>query len=77
MTKIDHEKMNRTEKVRTRNRPSRYQRKGEVQMALAKFVAAHDLSCFKCGAVKAEWAKTGISKRGPWAICRHCVQAET
>jgi len=43
------------------------------QDALAAFVDQHDLSCFKCGATEAEWAKTGISKRGPWAICVTCV----
>jgi hypothetical protein len=41
--------------------------------ALLAFVEKHGLACFKCGATKAEWAKTGISDRGPWAICTTCV----
>ena len=51
-------------------------RKGDSekrQAALAAFVENHELSCFKCGAGKARWAKTGVSKRGPWAICAYCV----
>jgi hypothetical protein len=43
------------------------------QAALAEFVAKHEIACFKCGAEKAEWAKTGISRRGPWAICVECA----
>jgi hypothetical protein len=44
------------------------------QTALAAFVEEHGIRCFKCGAEKAEWAKTGISsKRGAWAICVRCV----
>jgi hypothetical protein len=44
------------------------------QKALDAYVARHGLACFKCGTRKAEWAKTGRSKRGPWAICAKCVR---
>jgi hypothetical protein len=40
------------------------------------FVLKHDIGCFKCKKKKARWAKTGISKRGPWAICGNCVSRE-
>lgn len=41
--------------------------------AMVEFVQRHNISCFKCGSVSAEWAKTGTSRRGPWAICVFCV----
>lgn len=47
------------------------------QAALDAFVEEHGIGCFKCGVEKAEWAKTGISKRGAWAICVRCVARET
>ena len=47
------------------------------QAALAEFVRRHGLRCFKCGGEKAEWAKTGVSKRGAWAICTECVTEVT
>ncbi len=53
--------------------PASTRRRSTQQMARAAFVDKHGLSCFKCGADKAEWAKTGISERGAWAICVHCV----
>jgi ribonuclease HI len=46
---------------------------GKRQAALAAFVEQHGLRCFKCGGEKVKWAKTGLSKRGPWAICTDCV----
>lgn len=53
--------------------PAEARRRGTRQAALAAFVEQHGLRCFKCGAGDAEWAKTGISKRGPWAICVPCA----
>ena len=44
------------------------------QTAMADYVAKHDLACFKCGTREGEWAKTGRSGRGPWAICVNCVR---
>jgi hypothetical protein len=44
------------------------------QTAMAEYVARHDLACFKCGTREGEWAKTGVSGRGPWAICANCVR---
>jgi hypothetical protein len=42
--------------------------------ALQAFVDKHRLACFKCGqGGHRDWAKTGINKRGPWAICVGCV----
>ena len=73
---LDWEKANRDEKQK-RNRPTGSQRKKKLrhdrQVALLAFVEKHDLKCFKCGSELAEWAKTGFSKRGPWAICVSCV----
>jgi hypothetical protein len=45
------------------------------QAAMAEYVSKHDLACFKCGTRRAEWAKTGRGKHGPWAICVNCVRA--
>ena len=53
--------------------PADARRRGKRQFALAAFVQQHGLRCFKCGASEAEWAKTGISKKGPWAICVPCA----
>jgi len=47
---------------------------GLRQTAMADFVAKHEIGCFKCGAREAEWAKTGVGGRGPWAICLNCVR---
>lgn len=44
------------------------------QDAVAEYVAKHELACFKCGTREGEWAKTGRSGRGPWAICADCVR---
>jgi hypothetical protein len=53
---------------------STYATNAERQRALQEFVWKHDLSCFKCGSRgPIEWAKTGISARGPWAICGPCA----
>jgi hypothetical protein len=43
-------------------------------VALADFAAKHELACFTCGSRSNEWAKTGWSKRRPWAICVPCVR---
>jgi hypothetical protein len=53
--------------------PASTRRRSTQQMARAAFVDKHGLRCFKCGAEKAEWAKTGLSERGAWAICVQCV----
>ena len=45
------------------------------QMVIADFAAKHNVRCFKCNADRAEWAKSGTSKRGPWIICVPCVKA--
>ncbi len=47
------------------------------QAALQAFALKHTLVCFKCGQDGIVWAKTGISGRGPWAICTACVQTRT
>jgi hypothetical protein len=43
------------------------------QTAMVAYVDQHELACFKCVTRKAEWAKTGRSRRGRWAICVDCV----
>jgi len=71
---MNWEKANRQEM--TRRRPSGRLRKNSNAlrwMAMAEFVQHHDIGCFKCGATKANWAKTGISTRGPWAVCVDCL----
>jgi len=45
------------------------------QKALADFVHSHEIGCFRCDAREAEWAKTGISTRGPWALCVPCARS--
>jgi hypothetical protein len=77
MAKLDWEKAKRREK--NRNRPKGKTRKAKQlehdrQQALAMFVFQHDIGCFNCKAIEARWAKTGFSKRGPWAICKECIQ---
>lgn len=74
MARLDFEKAKRRAAVPREPRDTA-QGRGARQAALAAFVAEHGLSCFKCGAESAEWAKTGISERGPWAICVPCVSS--
>jgi hypothetical protein len=75
MPKLDWEKAREKDQAREAtsgregDRPSTARRAGIRQQALADFVNEHGLTCFRCGAEKAEWAKTGISERGSWAIC--------
>jgi len=40
---------------------------------LTGFVAEHGLSCYRCGLSQGTWARTGVSKAGPWAICMACL----
>jgi hypothetical protein len=46
------------------------------QQAMQKFAAVRALACFVCGGSgpTVEWAKTGVSKRGPWALCADCAR---
>lgn len=72
MTKIDWEKAEPKPPQQPRdNRKAAMHR----QDAMADYVVKHDLACFKCGTREAEWAKTGRSGRGPWAICVDCARA--
>lgn len=50
-------------------------RRSDRQLAMIGFVDKHDLVCFVCHHDDNEWARTGISKRGPWAICVPCIEA--
>ena len=72
MTKLDWEKA----KPKPAQKP-RDNRKAAMlrQEAMAEYVAKHELACFKCGTRQGEWAKTGRSRSGPWAICANCVRA--
>jgi hypothetical protein len=77
LARLEWEKANRRERRRRQSGDQRAQKKGTVrQQVIADFVESHGIGCFKCGAPKAEWAKSGISKRGPWAICVPCVWKE-
>jgi hypothetical protein len=69
---MDWEKERRRSLKPQRRRDTRKQQM-QRQTAMADFVAKHDLSCFKCSRSKGPWAKTGVSDRGPWAICVECV----
>jgi hypothetical protein len=69
---MDWEKANRRERAQPAKPDTRKQQM-QRQTALADFVAKHDVSCFKCGRSDGPWAKTGVSRRGPWAICVECV----
>ncbi len=77
MAKLDWQKAREREAARNfgaAGKP-RPETNAKRQAALAEFVRKHELRCFKCGGEKAEWAKTGISKRRAWAICTQCVTA--
>jgi hypothetical protein len=72
VTKLDWEKA----KPKPAPEPRRESPKSAAlrQTAMANYVSQHGLTCFKCGTPKAEWAKTGRGKHGPWAICVNCVR---
>lgn len=81
MTRLDWEKANRKERVRP-GKSKRAAKRGDRaaqerirQGVMMAFVAHHQLHCFKCGAGHGPWGKTGLSKRGPWAICGNCVRS--
>jgi len=76
MTRLDWEKVRRESKVGGRRRPRGVPAKRvDKQIEMAMFVKQHELACFKCKRNDIfEWAKTGFSKRGPWAICGQCVK---
>jgi len=70
----------RIETLRTESRKIRERRRTTLasrQESISDFVHRHQLKCFVCGAEQAQWAKSGISKRGPWAICAACVAERT
>ena len=71
MTKLDWDKAKPKPAPTPRDTRKQAMRR---QDALAEYVAKHDLACFKCGTREGEWAKTGRSARGPWAICANCVR---
>jgi hypothetical protein len=77
--RLDWEKANRQEKTGGRRRPKG--RRGKDARLRAKamtaFTEKHNLACFKCGDRENVWAKTGVSARGPWAICIDCVRSST
>jgi hypothetical protein len=77
MARLDWEKADRQERSpKKRKRPGLSKRaNARAQGARAEFVAKRDIECFVCGVKSAEWGKTGINKRGPWAICLPCVKS--
>jgi hypothetical protein len=75
MAKLEWEKANRQDKVGGRRRPKgKAKSRRSRKVALNKFVAKHHPMCFKCGTAAGQWAKTGVSKKGPWVICVPCIQ---
>ncbi len=74
--RLDWERASRRDLQRAATaRDTRTQKNMERQVRLALFVEEHRIRCFKCDADRAEWAKSGTSKRGPWVICVPCVKA--
>ena len=74
--RLDWEKAKRQERRRAKGKTRKSKRSDhDRQQAMHLFVFRHQLACFKCGeSIKiVEWAKTGFSKRGPWAVCSSCV----
>lgn len=52
----------------------RKRRAHKRQQTIQTFVRKHTLTCFVCGeGGPIEWAKSGVSKRGPWALCARCA----
>jgi len=77
--RLDWEKANRRDKKRKRPKGKSRRAKQEDhvrQQAMFQFVFKHQLACFKCGEQSSvsRWARTGFSKRGPWAMCDVCVK---
>lgn len=66
MTKLNWEKTNRQENLRF----GKEERKRKI---LSDFAIKHNLQCFVCGTNENSWAKTGISRKGPWGICVACI----
>jgi hypothetical protein len=77
LARLDWEKANRRERRRKTGDQRTPKKNATKQKAIATFVATHEIGCFVCGDTHAEWAKSGINARGPWAICLPCVQAST
>lgn len=72
MSRMDWQKASAKERVVSST--DFYATRGSTrQTVIADFVREHGIGCFKCGQTSAEWAKSGTSKRGPWAICTTCV----
>jgi hypothetical protein len=62
-------------KAKARRRPSGKRKRGvDRQIQMWKFTQRHGIGCFVCKSTEREWAKTGLSDRGPWAICVECVK---
>ena len=73
MTSLDWDKARSKEKAR--RRPSGKRKRGaDRQVLMWRFTQRHGIGCFKCGCTDGEWAKTGHTDRGPWAICGECVK---
>jgi hypothetical protein len=77
--RLDWEKANRRDRQRITKlrdwKPPR-ERDEDRQRALEAFALKHDIGCFACGGKGNEgkrWAKSDVSKRGPWIICVPCV----
>jgi len=73
---MEWEKAARRDRLRAAGHPPKHA-DAKRQKAIGKFVSEHKLACFVCGGDRAEWAKSGISKRGPWVICVPCVKASS
>jgi hypothetical protein len=74
LTKAEQDEARRIFKTYGPEGQKREARKRERQVRMEAFVAKHAIGCFKCGYSHGPWAKTGISWRGPWALCLSCVK---
>lgn len=81
MTRMEWEKAAARDRQERANQPlykakrdARRDKTNEARrLAMAVFVDKHQLACFACGGTAPrEWAKTGVSRRGPWALCAAC-----
>jgi hypothetical protein len=77
VTRFDWDKAKRASGEPREKKPNTRRQQMLRQTAMADYVAKHELACFKCSRTEGEWAKTGLSSRGPWVICLDCVRSGT
>lgn len=71
---MDWEGANSRDRQRAAKRIRASRATGLREAAISDYARKHDLACFVCGSSDGPWAKTGVSKRGPWGICLPCAR---